>query len=116
MFQLLFAYVSQRLPLQPSELCLEHLDAPIVMDLLAYLEAERGNSPRTRNTRLTAITSFMRFVEYRVPSILEQSRRVAVRGLGKGRRERSLPLWKPTADALQVWLGAGAISVLLNCF
>jgi site-specific recombinase XerC len=29
----------------------------------------------------------------------------AVRVLGKGRRERSLPLWKQTADDLQVWLG-----------
>jgi integrase/recombinase XerD len=29
----------------------------------------------------------------------------AVRVMGKGRRERSLPLWKQTADDLQVWLG-----------
>src|SRR5207245_10722380 len=75
-FQLLFTYMSHCLHLRPSDLCLEHLDAPIVMDFLAYLEAERGNSPSTRNTRLAAITSFMRFVEYRVPAILEQSRRV----------------------------------------
>ena len=172
-FQLLFTYVSQRVHLQPSDLCLEHLDAPIVMDFLAHLEEERGNSPSTRNTRLAAITSFMRFVEYRVPAILEQSRRVlaiptkktdvplvkhlsmaemhaildapdvqtrygirdramlhlcfaaglrvselltlplpavtfhptpAIRVLGKGRRERSLPLWKQTADDLRAWL------------
>ena len=50
-FQLLFTYMSHRLHLRPSALCLEHLDAPIVMDFLAYLEAERGNSPSTRNTR-----------------------------------------------------------------
>ena len=29
----------------------------------------------------------------------------AVRVLGKGRRERSLPRWKQTADELPVWLG-----------
>jgi integrase/recombinase XerD len=173
-FQLLFTYMSHRLHLRPSDLCLEHLDAPIVMDFLAYLEAARGNSPSTRNTRLAAITSFMRFVEYRVPAILEQSRRVlaiptkktalplirhlsmtemqalldapdvhtrpgirdramlhlcfaaglrvselltlpltavtfhptpAVRVLGKGRRERSLPLWTQVADDLRAWLG-----------
>jgi integrase/recombinase XerD len=46
------------------------------MDFLAHLEAERGNSARTRNARLAAIKSFMKFVEYRVPSSLEQSRRV----------------------------------------
>jgi integrase/recombinase XerD len=50
-FQLLFAFASQRLHLRPSELCLEHLDAPLIMDFLAHLEGERGNGPRTRNTR-----------------------------------------------------------------
>ena len=50
-FQLLLTYVRQRVHLRPSDLCLEHLDAPMVRDFLAYLEVERGNSPRTRNTR-----------------------------------------------------------------
>jgi integrase/recombinase XerD len=186
-FQLLLTYVSQRLHLRPSDLCLEHLDAPIVMDFLAHLEEERGNSPRTRNTRLAAIASFMRFVEYRVPAILEQSRRVlaiptkktalplvkhlsmaemhaildapdvqtrygirdramlhlcftaglrvselltlpltaltfyptpTIRVLGKGRRERSLPLWKQTADDLRAWVAVrgdvGIPEVFLN--
>jgi integrase/recombinase XerD len=75
-FQLLFTFASQRLRLRPSALCLEHLDAALVMDFLAHLEAERGNSARTRNARLAAIKSFMKFVEYRVPSSLEQSRRI----------------------------------------
>jgi len=46
------------------------------VDFLAHLETQRGNGPSTRNTRLAAIKAFMRFVEYRVPSSLEQSRRV----------------------------------------
>jgi integrase/recombinase XerD len=75
-FQLLFTFASERLALTPSDLCLEHLDAQLVMDFLAHLETQRGNGPSTRNTRLAAIKSFMRFVEYRVPSSLEQSRRV----------------------------------------
>lgn len=75
-FQLLFAFVSARLALTPSDLRLEHLDAQLVMDFLAHLETQRGNGPSTRNTRLAAIKAFMRFVEYRVPSSLEQSRRV----------------------------------------
>jgi integrase/recombinase XerD len=49
---------------------------PLVMEFLAYLEAERGNSPTTRNARLAAIKSFMHFVEYRVSALLEQLRRV----------------------------------------
>ena len=60
----------------PSELALEQIDAALVMDFLAHLEAGRGNSPSTRNVRLAAIKSFMHFVEYRVPALLEQSRRI----------------------------------------
>ena len=75
-FQLLFAFASERLALTPSDLCLEHLDSHLVMDFLTHLETQRGNGPSTRNTRLAAIKSLIRFVEYRVPSLLEQSRRV----------------------------------------
>src|SRR5262244_2660385 len=75
-FQLLFAFASARLALTPSDLCLAPLDAPLVTDFLAHRETQRRNGPSTRNTRLAAIKAFMRFVEYRVPSSLEQSRRV----------------------------------------
>ena len=75
-FLLLFEFASRRFGVTPSALSLEQIDAFLVMDFLAHLEAERGNSPSTRNVRLAAIKSFMRFVEYRVPSLLEQSRRI----------------------------------------
>jgi site-specific recombinase XerD len=75
-FQLLFTFASHRFGVTPSELSLEQIDAPLVLDFLASLEAERGNSPTTRNARLAAIKSFMHFVEYRVPALLEQIRRI----------------------------------------
>jgi len=75
-FQLLFQFASQRLQTTPSSLYLEQLDAPLIMDFLHHLETERHNSPRTRNARLVAIKSFMRFIEYRVPALLEHSRRI----------------------------------------
>jgi len=171
--KLFFAFASCRLKLSPSQLVLEQLDATMVMDFLAHLESVRGNSPSTRNARLVAIKSFIRFLEYRVPSILEQSRRIhaipakrahtrlishldlsevkallnspnlgthsgvrdramlhlgyaaglrvtelvtlplsaltlhpspSIRVLGKGRRERTLPLWKQTTADLRAWL------------
>ena len=67
-FKLLFEFTSTRLGVSPSSLTLEHLDAQLVLDFLAHLQSERGNGARTRNSRLIAIKSFMRFVEYRVPS------------------------------------------------
>jgi site-specific recombinase XerD len=172
-FRLLLQYASDSLKARPSELQLEQLDAPLILNFLRYLETTRHNSQNSRNTRLAAIKSFMHFMEYRVPSALDQIRRVLaipakktesrlVRHLsveelqsildapspseldgirdramlhlcfaaalrvselvglrlndvtlqpqasvlihGKGRRQRSLPLWKETTVALRSWL------------
>jgi integrase/recombinase XerD len=73
-FQLLFDFTSHKLGIPPSALQLEHIDAPLVLAFLEHLQSDRGNAPRTRNARLTAIKSFMHFVEYRVPAALEQIR------------------------------------------
>ena len=75
-YRLLFEFASERLKVTPSKLFLEQIDAQMVMDFLAYLESIRSNSASTRNARLAAIKSFMRFVEHRVPSVLEQSLRI----------------------------------------
>lgn len=75
-FQLLFEYASGCLKISPSQLHLEQIDAPLVVAFLSHLETARSNGPNSRNTRLAAIKSFMHFMEYRVPSALEQIRRV----------------------------------------
>ena len=75
-FQIFFEFASRKLGVPPSALQLEQLDAPLVLDFLDYLQTVRGNRPRTRNARLTAIKSFMRYVEYREPGALEQIRRI----------------------------------------
>jgi site-specific recombinase XerD len=75
-FQLLFAFASRKLAVAPSALPLEHIDAPLVLEFLEHLQTARGNGPRTRNARLTAVKSFMRFVEHRVPAALEQVNRI----------------------------------------
>jgi integrase/recombinase XerD len=75
-FKLLLTYASQRCKRAPSQLALEQLDAPLVVDFLNDLERTRRNGPSSRNARLAAIKSFMHFVEYRVPAALEQIRRI----------------------------------------
>jgi integrase/recombinase XerD len=75
-FQLLFEFASAWLKVAPSELSLETIDAPLVLAFLQHLETKRGNGASSRNARLAAIRSFFRFVEYRVPSALDQVRRV----------------------------------------
>lgn len=75
-FRLWFVFAAERHGLQPSQLCLEHLDAALVLDFLAHIEQRRGNGAATRNARLTAIKAFMRYAEFRVPAALEQIRQV----------------------------------------
>ena len=172
-FQLLVCFAACRLNVKPCQLKIEQLDAPLVLAFLKHIESERHNSARTRNPRLAAVNSLFRFLEYRLPSCLDQSRRIhaipmkktdetligyltreemqalinapdprtkfgirdramlhlafgaglrvselislrldhldglacsSIHVMGKGRRERVLPLWKDTAKALRAWL------------
>jgi integrase/recombinase XerD len=75
-FELFLRYAEQRTGRSPSALTLEDLDAPIVLTFLDHLEAERGNSSRTRNLRLTAIRSFLRYASIRDPTALPVAQRV----------------------------------------
>ena len=75
-FELLLCYAEQRTGQTPSALTLDHLDAPMILDFLDHLEVERGNSPRTRNLRLTAIRSFLRYASVREPTSLAVAQRV----------------------------------------
>ena len=171
--RLLVCFAAERLGVRPSQLEVEALDAQLVLDFLNYLETGRGNSARTRNARLAAVTSLFRYLEYRLPSCLDQAGRIraipvkrtdealvrhltreevqalldtpdphtasgardramlhlafaaglrvselvglrldqlhltpepVINVMGKGRRERILPLWRETAAAVRAWL------------
>src|SRR5215472_1084132 len=75
-FKLLLGYASKRLKRPPSQLQLEQIDAPLVISFLNHLESERHNGASSRNVRLAAIKSFMTFIEFRVPSALQQVQRI----------------------------------------
>ena len=71
-FRLLFEFAAGHLGTRPSQLCVEHITAALVLDFLRHIERARSNTPVTRNSRLAAVKAFMRYVELRVPSSLEQ--------------------------------------------
>lgn len=75
-FELLLGYLQDRTGRTPSALTLEDLDAPNILAFLDHLEFDRGNGPRTRNLRLTAIRSFMRHASVRDPTSLPIAQRV----------------------------------------
>ncbi len=60
-FRLLLEYVSNCLKIPPSQLHLEHLEASLIVNFLGHLETTRGNGASSRNIRLAAIKSFMRY-------------------------------------------------------
>ena len=172
-FRLLFIFASKRLAIKPSQICIEQIDATLILDFLAHIEEQRGNCAATRNGRLAAVKAFIRYVEFRVPSSLAQARQIhtipskrhdqalvrhlgldeirailnapntttrlgirdramlhlcfagglrvselvglplenlslqrtpSMRVLGKGRKERCLPLWKEPAADIRAWL------------
>lgn len=66
-FKLLLAFVQRRTGTAPSGLDFEHLDAATVAAFLDHLEHDRGNSVRTRNTRLATVRSFYRYAALHHP-------------------------------------------------
>ena len=69
-------FASEQTGKQPCQLDIADLDAPLIGAFLDHLEAERGNSPRTRNARLAAIHSFYRFASLRHPEHAQTIARV----------------------------------------
>jgi site-specific recombinase XerD len=172
-FRLLLQFAADRTRKPPSALTLLDFDPPLTLAFLNHLEKERGNCPRTRNARLAAFRSFLRYASFRDPASLSNIQRVlaiplkrfdrpligflsrqemlailaapdrstwlgrrdhamlstfyntgarvseiaalrvsdlslaasaSLRILGKGRKERPVPLWKNTAAILRRWL------------
>ena len=87
-FKLLLSFVAERTGTSPSKLHIEQLDAELIESFLNHIEEERGNSAATRNLRLAAVKSFMRFVEYRHPVLLEQV--AQIRAIPTKRHEQKL--------------------------
>ena len=60
-FRLLLLFAEEHLGKPPTSVTLTDLDATLVLAFLDHLERNRGNSSRSRNARLAAIRSFLRY-------------------------------------------------------
>lgn len=172
-FKLLLAFAQKTIRKAPTELALADLDSTLILAFLDHLERERRNTVRSRNARLSAIRSFLKYAAHEdltALAVVERSLAVpqkrhdrAVLGFlsrpemeaiitapdratwagrrdqalftllyntgarvseatnlkvgdvvldvspvvhlrGKGRKRRSVPLWKATAATLRLWL------------
>ena len=75
-FRLLVHYALRELKKPPATLDLADLDTDFLGAFLSYLETERGNDARTRNTRLAAIRSFFGYVAVQEPQHASLAQRV----------------------------------------
>jgi site-specific recombinase XerD len=75
-FALLVRFAADRVKRPPRDLTVEDIDPELVLAFLDYVEAERGNTARSRNARFAAIRSFFGYLEDKAPTCLEQALRV----------------------------------------
>ncbi len=75
-FRLLLKFASKLHRRHPSDLNLEDLDAKLISSFLRYLEQDRRNSVRSRNSRLSAIHAFFGYVCLNEPALAEHCQRV----------------------------------------
>ena len=65
--RLLLCFTQERIGKQPAKLDWDDLDETVISAFLEHLEIDRGNTPRTRNLRLTAIRSLFKYAALRHP-------------------------------------------------
>jgi len=99
-FRLLLGFTSKHTGATPSGLDVADLDAPLIGAFLEHLEAERGNSVRTRNARLAAIHSLFAYAALRHPEQAASIQRVLAIPAKRFDRELVTYLTEPEADAL----------------
>lgn len=99
-WRMLLTFAATRTGTAPSMLDLTDIDAPLIGAFLDHLENERGNSIRTRNTRLAAIHSLFRYAALAHPEHAQSISRVLA--IPPKRFDRALIcyLTEPEVDAL----------------
>src|SRR5260370_31688860 len=75
-FRLLLPFASKQFKRAPSALLVENLDVRFLSRFLDHLERDRGNTPRTRTTRLSALHAFFQYAALNEPALALHCQRV----------------------------------------
>jgi integrase/recombinase XerD len=86
-FALLLRFLRDQKQIPVEKVGLDHLDAPMLLEWLDHLEKARQCSPRSRNQRMSAIRSFLRYLAPTDPARVQQLHKVLAIPLGRCRRE-----------------------------
>lgn len=118
-WRLLLGFAATRTQTAPAMLDLDQIDAPLVAAFLDHLENDRGNSVRTRNTRLAAIHSLFRYAALAHPEHAQSISRVLAIPPKRFDRAQVTYLTEPEVEALLVacdqatWTGRRDHAMLL---
>ncbi len=121
-FRLFLTFVKDTTGREPVALQLSDLDAPIVLQFLDYLEHQRGNTVRSRNMRLAAIRTFMRFLVLRAPESLAIATRVLAIPVKRTDKKLIEALTRAEVEALlaapnrSCWIGRRDHALLLTLY
>ena len=63
-FRLLLSFAEARIGKAPTALVLIDLDARLILNFLDHLEKDRNNGARSRNARLAALRSFLKYAAH----------------------------------------------------
>ena len=75
-FRLLLEFAEARCGLASTDMDISDIDADLVGNFLEHLETERGNRAQSRNVRLAAIRSFIRYVAVNEPQVLHHCQKI----------------------------------------
>lgn len=75
-FKLLLTFIESEKRIMPEQLSMAHLTRDMVIDFLDWLETVRNCGITTRNQRLVAIHSFVRFVQKQYPENLLEFQKI----------------------------------------
>jgi len=118
-FRLLLRYATERLGKPPTQLALEDIEPSLVIDFLDHVEAERGNTTRTRNNRLAALRSFFRHVAVNEPAHALRCQRILAVPQKRAQKKAIEFLMREEIEALvaapdpTTWLGRRDRTLLL---
>jgi site-specific recombinase XerD len=75
-FKLLLIFFEECRGKKPEKLSVAMITETVILEFLDWLESQRGCCPRTRNQRLAAICSFMRYVRREYPENLREIQKI----------------------------------------
>jgi len=121
-FRLFLTFVKDTTGREPAALQVSDLDAPLVLHFLDYLEQQRGNTVRSRNMRLAALRTFVRFLALRAPESLALATRVLAIPIKLADKKLIAALTRPEVEALLAapdrsgWIGRRDHALLLTLY